>query len=52
VGLQPVRACERFVYKAIPREEFTEVFDQVKRWGLDDFLKDRSFENLAAPSGD
>ena len=43
---------ERFVYKAILREEFTDVFDQVKRWGLDDFLKDRSFENLAAPSGD
>jgi len=22
--------------------------DQVKRWGLDDYLKDREFENLAA----
>ncbi|MDE3168830.1 MAG: ABC transporter substrate-binding protein [Acidobacteriota bacterium] len=39
---------ERFVYKPIPREEFAEVFDQVKRWGLDDYLKERSFEKLAA----
>ena len=39
---------ERFVYEAIPRSEFDEVMDQVKRWGLDDYLKDRSFENLAA----
>jgi NitT/TauT family transport system substrate-binding protein len=39
---------ERFVYKTIPRSEFDEVMDQVKRWGLDDYLKDREFENLAA----
>jgi len=39
---------ERFVYETIPRSEFDEVMDQVKRWGLDDYLKDRSFENLAA----
>jgi NitT/TauT family transport system substrate-binding protein len=39
---------ERFVYEAIPRSEFDEVMDQVKRWGLDDYLKDREFENLAA----
>jgi len=39
---------ERFVYEAIPRSEFDEVMDQVKRWGLDDYLKDKSFENLAA----
>jgi NitT/TauT family transport system substrate-binding protein len=37
---------ERFVYKAIPRSEFDEVMDQVKRWGLDQHLKERSFENL------
>lgn len=43
---------ERFVYKSIPREEFTEVLDQVKRWGLDEYLQDRTFEKLAAPSGD
>jgi hypothetical protein len=39
---------ERFVYKAIPHSEFDEVFEQVKRWNLDQFLKDRTFENLAA----
>jgi NitT/TauT family transport system substrate-binding protein len=39
---------ERFVYETIPRSEFDEVMDQVKRWGLDDYLKDREFENLAA----
>jgi NitT/TauT family transport system substrate-binding protein len=38
---------ERFVYETIPRSEFDEVMDQVKRWGLDQYLKDRSFENLA-----
>ena len=39
---------ERFVYKTMPHSEFDEVMDQVKRWKLDDFLKDRSFEGLAA----
>ena len=39
---------ERFVYKAIPNSEFDEVMDQVKRWNLDQFLKDKSFVNLAA----
>ncbi len=39
---------ERFVYETIPRAEFDEVMDQVKRWGLDQYLKDKSFENLAA----
>jgi NitT/TauT family transport system substrate-binding protein len=39
---------ERFVYKSIPRSEFDEVMDQVKRWNLDQFLKDKTFENLAA----
>jgi NitT/TauT family transport system substrate-binding protein len=39
---------ERFVYEPVPRAEFDEVLDQVKRWGLDQYLKDRSFENLAA----
>ena len=43
---------ERFVYQPIPREEFDGVFEQVKRWGLDQHLKERSFEKLiyhAAP---
>lgn len=39
---------ERFVYEPIPRSEFDEVMDQVKRWGLDQYLKDKSFENLTA----
>jgi hypothetical protein len=39
---------ERFVYRPIPRSEFDEVMEQVKRWGLDQYLKDKSFENLAA----
>jgi len=39
---------ERFVYEPIPRSEFDEVLDQVKRWGLDQYLKDRSFDHLAA----
>ena len=39
---------ERFVYKAIPQTEFDEVMDQVKRWDLDQFLKDKSYEGLAA----
>jgi NitT/TauT family transport system substrate-binding protein len=39
---------ERFVYQTIPHSEFDEVMDQVKRWNLDDFLKDKSYEGLAA----
>src|SRR5436190_12515562 len=39
---------ERFVYQTIPHSEFDEVMDQVKRWKLDDFLKDKSYEGLAA----
>jgi ABC-type nitrate/sulfonate/bicarbonate transport system substrate-binding protein len=39
---------ERFVYKPISRGEFDEVLDQVKRWGLDQHLQERSFEQLAA----
>ena len=37
---------ERFVFQEMPRTEFDEVFRQVERWGLDDHLKERSFENL------
>ena len=39
---------ERFVYQTIPRSEFDEVMVQVKRWGLDQYLKDTSFDRLAA----
>src|SRR4051812_43116827 len=31
---------ERFYYRTLPREEFDETLAQVKRWGLDQFLKD------------
>jgi NitT/TauT family transport system substrate-binding protein len=42
---------ERFYYKPLPREEFDETLAQVKRWGLDQYLKDTSFTNLSyAPS--
>ena len=42
---------ERFYYRALPREEFDDTLRQVERWGLDQFLKDRSYEKLsyAAP---
>lgn len=42
---------EHFVNKPIPREEFNEVFSQVERWGLDQYVKERKFESLAAPLG-
>jgi ABC-type nitrate/sulfonate/bicarbonate transport system substrate-binding protein len=38
---------ERFAYQPLPRTEFDEVMAQVKRWGLDDHLKEKSFEKLA-----
>jgi hypothetical protein len=41
---------ERFVYKRIPQEEFDDTLAQVKRWGLDQFLKERDFEKLACPT--
>jgi ABC-type nitrate/sulfonate/bicarbonate transport system substrate-binding protein len=38
---------ERFVYQPLPRTEFDDTLAQVKRWGLDQYLKERSFEKLA-----
>ena len=38
---------ERFVYEPLPRAEFDDVMAQVKRWGLDDHLKEKSFDKLA-----
>jgi NitT/TauT family transport system substrate-binding protein len=38
---------ERFVFQPLPGAEFDEVMAQVKRWGLDDHLKEKSFEKLA-----
>ena len=43
---------ERFVYQAIPREEFDATLAQVKRWGLDQYLQDRSFERLSFTVGE
>ena len=37
---------ERFVYKPLPREEFDATLEQVRRWGLDQHLKDKRFETL------
>ena len=37
---------ERFVYQPIPRAEFDQTLEQVKRWNLDQYLKERSFEKL------
>jgi NitT/TauT family transport system substrate-binding protein len=43
---------ERFYYWSLPREEFDDTLKQVERWGLDQFLKERSFEHLSyAASG-
>src|SRR5262245_310889 len=42
---------ERFVYQPITRDEFDEVLHQVERWGLDQYLKDRSFESLLYRAG-
>jgi NitT/TauT family transport system substrate-binding protein len=38
---------ERFISQPLPREDFDEVFAQVQRWGLDQFLKDREPETLS-----
>ena len=38
---------ERFVYQPLPRAEFDDIMGQVKRWGLDDHLKEKSFDKLA-----
>jgi ABC-type nitrate/sulfonate/bicarbonate transport system substrate-binding protein len=45
---------ERFVYQPIPRKEFDETLEQVKRWNLDQYLKERSFDNLVyrVPAGE
>lgn len=38
---------ERFVHQPLPRAEFDATLDQVKRWGLDQFLQERSFDTLS-----
>jgi ABC-type nitrate/sulfonate/bicarbonate transport system substrate-binding protein len=37
---------ERFVYQPIPRAEFDQTLEQVKRWNLDQYLKEKSFDRL------
>jgi NitT/TauT family transport system substrate-binding protein len=41
---------ERFVYRLLPKEEFDDTMAQVKRWGLDQHLKEHEFENLVCPT--
>jgi NitT/TauT family transport system substrate-binding protein len=38
---------ERFINEPLPREDFDTVFDMVHRWGLDDFVKTRSADELS-----
>jgi hypothetical protein len=38
---------ERFVYEPVQQSEFDEVMQQVERWGLDDYLKTKSFDQLS-----
>ena len=37
---------ERFVHQPIPDAEFDEIMAQVKRWGLDQYLKEHNVERL------
>jgi NitT/TauT family transport system substrate-binding protein len=41
---------ERFISEPLPREDFDEVFAQVARWGLDQYLKDRDPQTLSYPA--
>ena len=40
---------ERFHYEPLPRAEYDEIVQQVERWGLDDYMTDKTFESLALP---
>ena len=42
---------ERFFYESLGRDEFDELLQAAQRWGLDDFMQTRSFEELALPVG-
>ena len=37
---------ERFVYQPLPQSEFEQTLAQVKRWNLDQYLKEKNFEKL------
>jgi NitT/TauT family transport system substrate-binding protein len=38
---------ERFFYRPLPRQEFEEVLRETERWGLDDHMTSKAFEELA-----
>ncbi|MBX5493392.1 MAG: ABC transporter substrate-binding protein [Chloroflexi bacterium] len=40
---------ERFHYEPLPRAEFEEIVRQVERWGLDDYMQEKSFDALVLP---
>ena len=40
---------ERFFYEALERDEFEEILEAAQRWGLDDFMQTRAYEDLALP---
>jgi NitT/TauT family transport system substrate-binding protein len=42
---------ERFFYRPLSRAEFDEIVRQVERWGLDDHMAVKTFDELAAPVG-
>ncbi|MCA1647399.1 MAG: hypothetical protein LC797_18720, partial [Chloroflexi bacterium] len=37
---------ERFFYAPLGRDEFEEILRAAQRWGLDDYMQTRSFEEL------
>jgi hypothetical protein len=42
---------ERFVHQPFPRAEYDEIFAQVQRWGLDQYLKEKSYDKLTYLAG-
>jgi NitT/TauT family transport system substrate-binding protein len=40
---------ERFFYRPLQREEYDEIVNAAQRWGLDDYMATRDFEELALP---
>jgi NitT/TauT family transport system substrate-binding protein len=38
---------ERFVHEKLPQADFDDTLGQVKRWGLDQYLKDQSYAGLS-----
>lgn len=41
---------ERYIDEPLPKDDFGAVFEQVQRWKLDDFLKEKKPEQLAYPA--